>query len=115
MDLESRRLEVSERLIAYKRRKREVNTFKGFSKPLQMKVECTDFAPTPDELSYHRFLLQHPCPSKYRKMPWIRKHNYRKIKIPCMIGYMFREHTYIDLKAPMNIMSRTLGSTTTGL
>ena len=28
------------------------------------------------------------------------------IKIPCMVGYLFREHTYIDPKAPMNIMSR---------
>lgn len=106
MDLENRRLEVSKRLIARNRRKREVNTFKEFNKPLQMKIEFTDFSPTPEELSYHRFLLQHPCPSKYRKMPWIRKHNYRNIKISCMIGYMSREHTYIDLKAPMNIMSR---------
>lgn len=23
-----------------------------------------------------------------------------------MIGHMFREHTYVDLQAPMNIMSR---------
>jgi hypothetical protein len=106
MDLENRRLEVSKRLIAHKRRKRKVNTFKQFTKPFQMKIEFTDFAPTPDELSYHRFLLQHPCPSKYKKAPWIRRYNFRKIKIPCMIGYMSREHTYIDLKAPMNIMSR---------
>ena len=28
------------------------------------------------------------------------------LKVPCMIGHMIREHTYIDLKAPMNIMSR---------
>ena len=61
---------------------------------------------TLEELSYHKFLLKYPCPAKHRKYPWIRRGNYFNVKVPCMIGHMFREHTYIDLKAPMNIMSR---------
>ena len=28
------------------------------------------------------------------------------IKIPYMVGYIYRKHTYIDLQAPMNVMSR---------
>ena len=28
------------------------------------------------------------------------------IKIPCMVGHIFSEHTYIDPKVPMNVMSR---------
>jgi hypothetical protein len=39
MDFENRRLEISKRPIARKRRKREVNTFKEFNKPLQMIIE----------------------------------------------------------------------------
>ena len=61
MDLENRCLEVSKRLIVRKKGKRKVNTFKEFNKPLQMEIEFTNFSPTPEELSYHRFLLQHPC------------------------------------------------------
>ena len=65
-----------------------------------------NFFPTKEELSYHKFLLKYPCPAKHRKNPWIRKGNYMNVKVPCMIGHMFREHTYVDLKAPVNIMSR---------
>ena len=61
---------------------------------------------TLEELSYYKFLPKYPCPAKHRKHPWIRKGNYLNVKIPCMIGHMFREHIYVDFKAPVNIMSR---------
>ena len=61
---------------------------------------------TIEELSYYKFLPKCPCPAKHREHPWIRRGNYLNVKIPCMIGHMFREHTYIDFKAPVNIMSR---------
>lgn len=63
-------------------------------------------SPILEGLSHHKFIFKCPCPAKNRKYPWIRKGGYFNVKVPCMIGHMFREHTYIDLKAPMNFMSR---------
>ena len=68
--------------------------------------EAQNSSVTIEELSYYKFLLKFPCPAKHRKHPWIRRRNPLNLKIPCMIGHIFREHTYIDLRAPVNVMSR---------
>ncbi|GKD93363.1 protein kinase-like domain, concanavalin A-like lectin/glucanase domain protein [Tanacetum coccineum] len=60
--------------------------------------------PTMKKLSHHKWLLKNPRP------PWvkakIRAGSLNNIKISCMIGYFFKRHAYIELKAPINIMSR---------
>ncbi|GJY71032.1 protein kinase-like domain, concanavalin A-like lectin/glucanase domain protein [Tanacetum coccineum] len=60
--------------------------------------------PTMKELSHHEWLLNNPRP------PWVkakvRAGSPNNIKISCMVGYIFKRHTYIDLESPINIMSR---------
>ncbi|GKC56809.1 protein kinase-like domain, concanavalin A-like lectin/glucanase domain protein [Tanacetum coccineum] len=60
--------------------------------------------PTMKELSHHEWLLKNPRP------PWVkakvRAGSPNNIKISCMVGHIFKRHTYIDLESPINIMSR---------
>ncbi|GKA99767.1 hypothetical protein Tco_0827761 [Tanacetum coccineum] len=56
------------------------------------------------ELIYHEWLLNNPRPSLVKAK--IRAENPSNIKISCMIGHFFKKHAYIDLKSPINIMSR---------
>ncbi|GJS68932.1 MAK10-like protein [Tanacetum coccineum] len=60
--------------------------------------------PTMKELSHHEWLLKNPRP------PWVkakvRAGSPKNIKISCMVGHIFKRHTYIDLESPINIMSR---------
>ncbi|GJW40705.1 zf-CCHC domain-containing protein [Tanacetum coccineum] len=60
--------------------------------------------PTIKELSHHEWLLKNPQP------PWVKAKvkavSPNNIKISCMVGHIFKRHTYIDLESPINIMSR---------
>ncbi|GJR09886.1 hypothetical protein Tco_0792538 [Tanacetum coccineum] len=67
-------------------------------------LEYLNTFPTKEELDYHEYLLKNLRPSWVRAK--IRKVNLSNIKIPCMIGYLLKEQTYIDLESPINIMSR---------
>ncbi|GKA02832.1 MAK10-like protein [Tanacetum coccineum] len=60
--------------------------------------------PTMVELTHHEWLLKNPRP------PWVKERiragSPNNIKISCMIGHFFKRHAYINLKSPINIMSR---------
>ncbi|GJY33769.1 hypothetical protein Tco_0418238 [Tanacetum coccineum] len=60
--------------------------------------------PTMKELSHHEWLLNNPRP------PWVKAKvkagSPNNIKITCMVGHIFKRHTYIYLESPINIMSR---------
>ncbi|GJX02423.1 hypothetical protein Tco_0186336 [Tanacetum coccineum] len=56
------------------------------------------------ELIYHEWLLNNPRPSLVKAK--IRAENPSNFKISCMIGHFFKNDAYIDLKSPINIMSR---------
>nr|GEV93275.1 protein kinase-like domain, concanavalin A-like lectin/glucanase domain protein [Tanacetum cinerariifolium] len=60
--------------------------------------------PTREELKYPEFILKNP------RSPWIRAKirtkNLNNIKIPCMIGQLFKEQAYINLESPVNVMSK---------
>ncbi|GKB66886.1 protein kinase-like domain, concanavalin A-like lectin/glucanase domain protein [Tanacetum coccineum] len=60
--------------------------------------------PTMKELSHHEWLIKNTRP------PWVkakvRARSPNNIKISCMVGNIFKRHTYIDLGSPIDIMSR---------
>ncbi|GJS87523.1 zf-CCHC domain-containing protein [Tanacetum coccineum] len=57
-----------------------------------------------DISSHHEWLLNNPRP------PWVKAKvkagSPNNIKITCMVGHIFKRHTYIYLESPINIMSR---------
>ena len=124
MDREYRLSRIKENITRRNRREREIKAFGELNELINKEkklarlsksseVESRDdleevqnSSITIEELSYHKFLLKCPCPAKHREHPLIIRGNYLNVKIPCMIGHMFREHTYIDLRAPVNVMSR---------
>ncbi|GJR47052.1 hypothetical protein Tco_1315155 [Tanacetum coccineum] len=63
-----------------------------------------DTFPTMNELRYHEWLLKNPRP------PWvkakIRTRDVNNMKFSCMTGQFNKEQAYLDLKSPVNIMSR---------
>ncbi|GKD72738.1 protein kinase-like domain, concanavalin A-like lectin/glucanase domain protein, partial [Tanacetum coccineum] len=65
-----------------------------------------DRFPTEEELVYHKELLGEPQPPFSTLEPKIRRGNLWSLKIPCVIGTIYTGHAYIDLKSPVNIMSR---------
>ncbi|GJX86239.1 hypothetical protein Tco_0337013 [Tanacetum coccineum] len=66
--------------------------------------EKFNFFPTMEELTHHEWLLKNPRP------PWVRARiragSPNNIKISCMVGHLFIRHAHLDLKLPINIMSR---------
>ncbi|GJZ20966.1 hypothetical protein Tco_0558005, partial [Tanacetum coccineum] len=56
------------------------------------------------ELRYHEWLLKKPRP------PWvkakIRTGNLNNVKFSCMIGHFDKKQSYLDMKSPINVMSR---------
>ncbi|GJV23497.1 hypothetical protein Tco_1376192, partial [Tanacetum coccineum] len=60
--------------------------------------------PTMKELSHHEWLLKNPRPLWVKAR--IRAGGLNNIKISYMIGHFFKKHAYIDLKSPINIISR---------
>ncbi|GJW83499.1 hypothetical protein Tco_0156644 [Tanacetum coccineum] len=58
---------------------------------------------TMKELSHHEWLLKNPRPLWVKAK--VRAGSLNNIKISCMVGYIFKRHTYIDLESSINIMS----------
>nr|GEV21261.1 MAK10-like protein [Tanacetum cinerariifolium] len=59
---------------------------------------------TINELRYHEWLLKNPRPPCVKSKIKIRDVN--NVKFSCMIGQFNKKQAYLDLKSPVNIMSR---------
>nr|GEW59179.1 MAK10-like protein [Tanacetum cinerariifolium] len=62
---------------------------------------------TCSELAYHKYLMHDPYLFKIVRDPIIERGNASNLKIPCNIGHIHIERTYIHLESPLNIMSRS--------
>ncbi|GJV40249.1 hypothetical protein Tco_1418689 [Tanacetum coccineum] len=59
------------------------------------------------ELAYHKYLMHDPYLSEIVRDPIIKRGNPSNLMIPCNIGHVHIEKSYIDLDSPLNIMSRS--------
>ena len=66
--------------------------------------------PTKEEIAYYNNLVDNPRPPFVRIDPKIKRGDPGNVKIPCMIGYLYVEHAYIDCESPINVMSSSLYS-----
>ncbi|GJW29011.1 hypothetical protein Tco_0045886 [Tanacetum coccineum] len=73
-----------------------------------LEVGYFDTFPTRSELAYHKNLMSGPIPSLFLKNPIISEGCPSNLKIPCNIGHVHVEKSYIDLNSPLNIMTRML-------
>ncbi|GJS18039.1 MAK10-like protein [Tanacetum coccineum] len=71
-------------------------------------VEYFDIFPTRDELTYHKYLMCGLIPSIFLRNPIIIEGCLSNLKIPCNIGHVHVEKSYIDLNSPLNIMTRMM-------
>ncbi|GJQ94859.1 MAK10-like protein [Tanacetum coccineum] len=71
-------------------------------------VEYFDTFPTRDELTYHKYLMCGPIPSKFLRNLIITEGCSSNLKIPCNIGHVHVEKAYIDLNSPLNIMPQMM-------
>ncbi|GJU91163.1 hypothetical protein Tco_1303586 [Tanacetum coccineum] len=71
-------------------------------------VEYFDTFPTRDELAYYRYLMSGPIPSIFLRNPIILEGCPYNLKIPCNIEHVHIEKAYINLKSPLNIMTRMM-------
>ncbi|GKA79842.1 protein kinase-like domain, concanavalin A-like lectin/glucanase domain protein [Tanacetum coccineum] len=66
--------------------------------------EYFDTPPTMNELRYHKWLLKDPRP------PWVKAkisaENLNNVKFSCVIGHFDKKQAYLDIKSPINEMSR---------
>ncbi|GJX86519.1 hypothetical protein Tco_0337293 [Tanacetum coccineum] len=62
---------------------------------------------TCSQLAYRKYLMHDPYLSEIIRDPIIERGNPSNLKIPCNIGHVHIERTYIDLDSPLNIMSRS--------
>ncbi|GJU91213.1 protein kinase-like domain, concanavalin A-like lectin/glucanase domain protein [Tanacetum coccineum] len=67
-------------------------------------LEYFDTFPTTKELGYHEWILKNPRPPRVNAK--VKMGNLNNIKISCMIGQFLKEHAYIDLESPINVMSK---------
>ncbi|GJS27627.1 hypothetical protein Tco_0488247 [Tanacetum coccineum] len=72
------------------------------------KVEYFDIFPTRSELAYLKYLICGPIPSIFLQNPIIMEGCPSNLKIPCNIGHVHVEKSYIDLNSPLNIMTRMM-------
>ncbi|GJR56387.1 retrotransposon ORF1 [Tanacetum coccineum] len=63
---------------------------------------------TRDELTYHKYLTCGPILSIFLQNPIITEGCSSNIRIPCNIGHVHVEKSYIDLNSPLNIMTRMM-------
>nr|GEY24563.1 retrotransposon Orf1 [Tanacetum cinerariifolium] len=71
-------------------------------------VEYFDTFPTRDELTYHKYLMCGPIPLIFLQNPIITEGCPSNLKIPCNIGHVHVEKSYIDLNSPLYIMTRMM-------
>ncbi|GJV84682.1 hypothetical protein Tco_1524580 [Tanacetum coccineum] len=84
------------------------SSHKEESEPVAQEVEYFDIFPTSSELAYYRYLMCGPVPSIFLQNPIIVEGSSSNIKIPCNIGHVHIEKAYINLKSPLNIMTRMM-------
>ena len=70
--------------------------------------EYFNLYPTKEEIAYHNNLVDNPRPPFAKIDPKIKRGSPWNIKIPCMIGYKYIAHAYIDLESAINVMSRAV-------
>ncbi|GKC71023.1 hypothetical protein Tco_1116906 [Tanacetum coccineum] len=80
-------------------------------KAREQEVEYFDMLPTRSELAYHKYLMCGPIPSIFLRNPIITEGCPSNLKIPCNIRHVHVEKAYIDLKSPINIMTRMINFT----
>ncbi|GJR24584.1 hypothetical protein Tco_0973111 [Tanacetum coccineum] len=69
-----------------------------------LEVKYFNIFPTQSELSYHKYLMCGPIPSIFLRNPIIMEGCPSNLKIPCKIGHVHVDKSYIDLNSPLNIM-----------
>ena len=65
-----------------------------------------DRLPTKEERSYHKDLFDNPETPYFLGNPIIKTGDPSNLNIPCNIGHVHVWKAYIDLKSPINIMTR---------
>ncbi|GJS57238.1 MAK10-like protein [Tanacetum coccineum] len=71
-------------------------------------AEYFDIFPTRSELAYHKYLMCSLIPSIFLRNPIIMEGCPSNLKIPCNIGHVHVEKSYIDPNSPLNIMTRMM-------
>ncbi|GJT55549.1 hypothetical protein Tco_0990603 [Tanacetum coccineum] len=71
-------------------------------------VDYFDIFLTRSELAYHKYLMCGLIPSIFLRNPNIMEGCPSNLKIPCNIGHVHMEKSYIDLNSPLNIMTRMM-------
>ncbi|GJW57707.1 hypothetical protein Tco_0104438 [Tanacetum coccineum] len=71
-------------------------------------VEYFDTLPTRETMTYHRYLMSGPIPSKFLRNPIITEGCPHNLKIPCNIGHVHIKKAYIDLNSPLNVMTKMM-------
>ncbi|GJW63882.1 MAK10-like protein [Tanacetum coccineum] len=71
----------------------------------EQEVEYFDILPTKSELAYHKCLMCGLIPSIFIRNPIFMEGCPSNLKIPCNIGHVDVEKSYIDLNSPLNIMT----------
>ncbi|GJW78355.1 hypothetical protein Tco_0140037 [Tanacetum coccineum] len=71
-------------------------------------VEYFDTFTTRSELAYHKYLMSGPISSVFLTDLIIVGGCPSNLKIPCNIGHVHVEKSYIDLNSPLNIMTRMM-------
>ncbi|GJZ80616.1 hypothetical protein Tco_0645610, partial [Tanacetum coccineum] len=72
----------------------------------ELGIEYFERFPTRSELEYHKYLMWALIPSLFLRNPIIVGGCPSNLKIPCNIGHVHVEKSYIDLNSPINVMNR---------
>ncbi|GJS96372.1 MAK10-like protein [Tanacetum coccineum] len=73
-----------------------------------VRAEYFDIFPTRSELAYHKYLMCSPIPSIFLRNSIIMEGCPSNLKIPCNIGHVHVEKSYIDPNSPLNIMTQMM-------
>ncbi|GKC74399.1 hypothetical protein Tco_1120282 [Tanacetum coccineum] len=74
----------------------------------EQEVEYFDILPTKSELAYHKCLMCGLIPLIFIRNPIFMEGCPSNLKIPCNIGHVDVEKSYIDLNSPLNIMTQMM-------
>ncbi|GKB59922.1 hypothetical protein Tco_0916108 [Tanacetum coccineum] len=74
----------------------------------ELEVEYFDIFSTRSELASHKYLMSGTIPSIFLRNPIITEGCPSNLKIPCNVGYVHVEKSYIDLNSHLNVMTRML-------
>ncbi|GJZ19894.1 hypothetical protein Tco_0556484 [Tanacetum coccineum] len=74
----------------------------------EQEVEYFDVLLTRSEPTYHKYLMCGPIPLIFLRNPIITEGCPSNLKIPCNIGHVHVEKSYINPNSPLNIMTRMM-------